>query len=63
VVRSEGKGPLARTICITEDNIKMDIKLIMYEVMDYIHFVEDRLQWKSLVSTVMSLSVTHAWKF
>lgn len=44
VVRSERKGPLWRTICRSEDNIKIDTKLIICEVMGYIHLVEDRLQ-------------------
>jgi hypothetical protein len=49
-------------MCRSEDNIKMDIKLIICEIMDYIHVAEDTLQWQSLVSTEKSLSVTQAWK-
>jgi hypothetical protein len=61
VVRSEEMGSIG-SICRSEDNIKMDIKLIICEIMDCIHLAEDTLQWQSLVSTVTSLSVTHAWK-
>jgi hypothetical protein len=39
------------------DNIEMDLREIGWGDMDWIDLAEDRDQWKSLVSTVMSLWV------
>jgi hypothetical protein len=38
-----------------DDNIKMDFKLIGWEVIDRIHQAQDRNQWRTVVNTVMNL--------
>jgi hypothetical protein len=38
-----------------EDNIKMDIREIGWDRMDWIHLARDRDQWKAIVNTAMSL--------
>jgi hypothetical protein len=38
-----------------EDNIKMNLKQLRDECMDWIHFSEDREQWRDSVNTVMNL--------
>jgi hypothetical protein len=43
-VKPKGKRPVGRHRRILEDNIKMDIKRIGYEDMDWIHVVQDRDQ-------------------
>jgi hypothetical protein len=37
------------------DNIKMDLREIGWDCMDYVDLPEDREQWRALVNTVMNL--------
>jgi hypothetical protein len=53
----EGKIPLERTWRRWEDNIKMDIKEIGWEGVDWIHLAQHRYQWWVLVNMVMNLCV------
>jgi hypothetical protein len=39
-------------------DIVMDLKEICWEGVDWMHMAQDRDQWQTLVSTVMSLLVT-----
>jgi hypothetical protein len=57
VGKPEGKRPLGRPRCRWEDNIKMDLRDIGMGVMDWIDLVQDRDQWRALVSIVMNLRV------
>jgi hypothetical protein len=41
----------------SQDNIKMEFMEIGFTVMDWIHFVQDRRRWWSVVKRVMSLWV------
>jgi len=40
-----------------EDNIRMDLREIGCEGVDWIHLIQDRVQWWALVNTVMNLRV------
>jgi hypothetical protein len=40
-----------------EDNIKMDLKEIECDVVDWIYLAQDRDPWRALVNTVMNLRV------
>jgi hypothetical protein len=40
-----------------EDNIKMDLREIGWNGMDWIDLAQDRDQWRALVNTVMNLWV------
>jgi hypothetical protein len=42
VVKPEGKRPLGRLRCGWEDNIKMVLRKIGWEVVDWIHLALDR---------------------
>jgi hypothetical protein len=42
VVKPEGKRPLRRSKCRWEDNIKMDLREVVWEGMDWIHLAENR---------------------
>jgi hypothetical protein len=57
VRKPEGKRPLGRPMCRWEDNIRMDLREIQWEFVDWIHMDQDRDQWRALVNTVMNLQV------
>jgi hypothetical protein len=40
-----------------EDNIKMDLKEVGYEGVDWIQLAQDRYQWWAFVNMVMNLRV------
>jgi hypothetical protein len=53
----ERERPLGKPTHRLEDNIKMDLRLLVLEVMDWIHLTRDRGSWRALVNTVMNLLV------
>jgi hypothetical protein len=53
----EGKRPLGRPSRRWEDNIRMDLKEIGMENVDWIHLAHDRDRWRALVNKVMNLRV------
>jgi hypothetical protein len=57
VGKPEGKRPLGRPRRRWVDNIKMDLKEIGWDVMDWIDLNQDRGQWRAPVNTVMKLRV------
>jgi hypothetical protein len=57
VGRTEGKKPLGRPRHRWEDNIKMDLWKIGIDGANWIQLVQDRVQWRICVSTVMNLQV------
>jgi hypothetical protein len=57
VERPEGRRPLGRPRRRGEDNIKMDLREIGFEDVDWIHLAQDRDRWRALVNTVMNLRV------
>jgi hypothetical protein len=57
VRKPEGKRPLGRRRCRWVGNIKMDLREIGLDGMDWIDLAQDRDQWRTLVNTVMNLRV------
>jgi hypothetical protein len=57
VGKPEGKRPLGRPRRRWEDNIRMDLRNIGWGGMDWIDLVQDRDQWRAVVTTVMNLRV------
>jgi hypothetical protein len=53
----EGKRPLGRPRRKCEDNIKMDLREIGIDGVNWIRLAQDRVQWRSLVNTAMNLRV------
>jgi hypothetical protein len=53
----EGKRPLGRPIRRWVDNMKMDLREIRWDGMDWINLAQDRDQWRPLVNTVMNFWV------
>jgi hypothetical protein len=58
VGKPEGMRPLGRSWRRCEDKIRMDLRKIVWEVVDMIHLAQDRDQWWDLMNTVMTLRVT-----
>jgi hypothetical protein len=54
---SEGKRPLGRPRRRWEDNIKMDLREIVFGDVDWIHLARDRDTWRALINPVMNLRV------
>jgi hypothetical protein len=57
VGKPEGKRALGRPRRRRVENVKMDLKEIGWEGMDWIDLAQDRDQWRALVNTVMNLRV------
>jgi hypothetical protein len=57
VGKPEEKRPLGRPKRKWVDNIKMDLREIECDGMDWIDLAEDRDQWTAVVNMVMSLRV------
>jgi hypothetical protein len=49
------EGKRRRRRC--EGNIRMDLREIVWEVVDWIHLAQDRSQWWAVVNAVMNLNV------
>jgi hypothetical protein len=52
-----GKRPLGRPRCKWVDNIKIDLREIGWDGMDWIDLAQDRDQLRALWNTVMNLRV------
>jgi hypothetical protein len=48
--RSEGKRPLGRPMYRWEDSIKVDLREIEWEGVNYIHLAQDRDRWRALAN-------------
>jgi hypothetical protein len=57
VGKAEGKRPPGRPRHRSEDNIRMDLREIGSEGVDWMHLAQDRDQWWALVNMVMNLWV------
>jgi hypothetical protein len=57
VGKPEGKRPLGRPRCRWVENIKMDLRDIEWDVVDWIELAQNRDQCRALVNTVMNLRV------
>jgi hypothetical protein len=57
VGKPKGKRPLERPRRRSVDNIKIDLREIGWDGMDWIDLAQDMDQWRALVNTVMNLQV------
>jgi hypothetical protein len=51
----EGKRPLGRPTRRWVDNIKMDIREIGWDGMDWINLAQNRDQWRALLNIIINL--------
>jgi hypothetical protein len=56
--KPEGKRPLERPRCRWVDNIKMVLREIGWDGVDWIELAQDRDQWRGILNTVMNLRVS-----
>jgi hypothetical protein len=54
VGKHEGKRLFRRPRCTSEYIIRLDVTEISWEVVDWIHVAQDRVQWRAVVYTVMN---------
>jgi hypothetical protein len=57
VGKTESERPRGRTSGRLEDNVRMDVREIRWEVVEWMHLAQDRDQWRSVVSTEMNIRV------
>jgi hypothetical protein len=57
VGKPEGKRPLGRPRHRWLENIKIDLRVIGWDSMDWIDLAQDRDQWRALLNTVINLGV------
>jgi hypothetical protein len=57
VGKPEGRRPLGRPRCMWVDNIKIHLREIGWDGMDWIDLAQDRDRCRALVNTVMNLRV------
>jgi hypothetical protein len=57
VRKPESKRPFGRPGRRWEDNIKMKLREIEWEIVDWTHLAQDRDQWRAFVNTVMNVRV------
>jgi hypothetical protein len=58
VGKSEGERPLGRPRRRWDDIIRLDLREIGWEGINWIHLPPDRYEWRAFVNTVMNLRVT-----
>jgi hypothetical protein len=61
VGKPEGKRPLGRPRRRWEEGIRMDLREIGLEGVDWIRLAQDRDRWRAVVSAVLSLRVLAPW--
>jgi hypothetical protein len=57
VGKPEGKRPLERPRRRWQDCIRMDLREIVWGVVEWIQLAQDRERWRALVNTMMNLWV------
>jgi hypothetical protein len=55
--KPERKRPLGRPRCRWEDNIRMDLREIRWEGVDWMRLAQDKDQWQALMNIIMNLHV------
>ena len=48
--------PLGKPTHRWEDNIKMDLREVVYEGMDWVDLAQDRVRWRAVVNAVVKFS-------
>jgi hypothetical protein len=65
VVKPEGKRPLGRPRRMWTDNVKIDLREIGWDDVDWIDMGQDRDRWTALVNTVIKFGfhkILYNWR-
>jgi hypothetical protein len=57
VEKTEGKRPLGRPRRKWENDIRMGLREIVWEGVDWKHLAQERVQWRAVVNMIMNLQV------
>jgi hypothetical protein len=57
VRKPEEKKPQQIHRCGCEDNIKINLREIGWDILEWIHLAQEKDQWRAAVNTVMSIRV------
>jgi hypothetical protein len=57
VVEPQGKRPLGRRKRSRKNNIRMGLREVWWEGVDWMHLAQDRDQWRAVINMVMNLRV------
>jgi hypothetical protein len=57
VGKPEGKIPLGKPRRRWENNIRMDLREVGCECVDWMELAQDRVRWRALLSAMMNLRV------
>jgi hypothetical protein len=57
ITSNGGKRPLGRPRNMWEDNIRLGLREIGWEGVDWIHLAQDRDQWCDILNTLINLQV------
>jgi hypothetical protein len=57
VRKPEGKKQLVRSRSRKKDNVRMNLREIGRESVDWMHLAQDRDQWCAVINTVMDIRV------
>jgi hypothetical protein len=57
--KPEGKKPLTRPSCRWEDDIRMDLRKVVWESVERMYLAQGTAQWLHRVNTVMNLRVPY----
>jgi hypothetical protein len=57
ILKSEGKRPLGKIRRRWDDSIRMDVREVKWEVVNWMNLAQNMDQWRPLVNTVMNLLV------
>jgi hypothetical protein len=60
--KREGKRPLGRPRRRWEDGIRMDLRKIGWESVEWIQLAQDRDRWRAIVNTVINFRVLAPWR-
>jgi hypothetical protein len=54
---SEGKSSLGRRSCRWEDSIKIDLKQVGWEGVDWVELAQNKDKWRAVFKMIMNLRV------
>jgi hypothetical protein len=54
--------PKGKILCRGEHDIRIDLREVGWEGVEWIHLAQDRDKWQALVNTIMKLVLRERWE-